>query len=675
MEPEMTIHPSMGGGLVWEPPLGVRDHSNIGRYLRWLSERHGRAFAGYDELWRWSVGDLEAFWSSIWTFFRVRAHRPPIRTLDDVRMPGARWFPGAELNYAEHALGRRGDHPAVIAVSETGPSITLTYDDLRRQTAALAAGLRNIGVGRGDRVVAVLPNIPETLVAFLATASLGAIWASCSPEFGARSVIDRFRQIEPRLLVVTDGYRFKGRCYDTLPAAREVAAGLPTLRHVVLVPHQSDPGDPGALPGWRRWGDLLAEKSDLAVTPVPFDHPLWVLYSSGTTGLPKAIVQGHGGILLEHLKVLALHLDLGEDDRFFWYTTTGWMMWNFLIGGLLLGATILLYDGHPAHPDPNALWQLAEDTRMTYFGTSAPYLHACMRGGLAPGRAFDLHRLRGLGSTASPLAPEAFRWVYEKVHPHLLLNPFSGGTDLCTGIVGACPLVPVHAGEIPCRLLGASVEAYDETGRPLLDRTGELVLTRPMPSMPLCFWGDPGGRRYRESYFARFPGVWRHGDWIRLTRKGSCIISGRSDATLNRGGVRMGTSEFYRTVESLPDIVDSLVIDTSELGSDGSLLLFVVPAPGLTLDDPMRARIADALRRDLSPRHVPDEILAVSELPYTLSGKKVEVPVKRMLLGVPLEQAVSRDALRNPDALVYFSELAARTTGRRRPGSATRGDA
>ncbi len=648
------------GALLWEPPDDVRDRTNIGRYLAWLRRHRGLEFASYNDLWEWSISDLEAFWLSIWDYFAIRASRPATRVLDGLGMPGARWFRGAELNYVTHALGRQDEHLAVIAASEGRDPVSLTYGDLARQTAAVAAALRRLGVGRGDRVVAYLPNIPETLVAFLATASLGAIWSSCPPEFQPRSVIDRFRQIAPRVLFATDGYAVKGQLHDTRPAASAVQAGLPTLEHVILVSYRRSQPDPDAPAGTTRWADLLAEPAELAATPVPFDHPLWILYSSGTTGLPKAIVQGHGGILLEHLKTLALHLDLTAEDRFFWYTTTGWMMWNFLVSGLLCDATLLLYDGHPTHPDSTALWRFAERTHMTYFGTSAPYLHTCLKAGLAPGRLFDLRRLKGLGSTASPLAPEAYHWVYEKVNDRLLLNPFSGGTDLCTGIVGACPLVPVRAGEIPCRLLGAAVDAYDETGRPVVDRVGELVLTRPMPSMPVSFWGDPEHRRYRESYFLHFPGVWRHGDWIRLTRRGSCVIYGRSDATLNHGGIRMGTSEFYRTVESLPEVLDSLVVDTGELGREGRLLMFVVLAPGVTLDDRLGARINGLLRAELSPRHVVDEIHVVPDLPYTLSGKKVEVPVKRILLGDPPERAVSQGALRNPDALRYFVAHAAR---------------
>jgi acetoacetyl-CoA synthetase len=648
------------GALLWELSAAARARSNMGRYLQWLAEERSREFAGYDDLWRWSVSDSAGFWSSLWDFFQIRAHRRYTEVLADPYMPGARWFEGAELNYAEHALRRADDHPAVIAGSETRPSVRMTYKELCRQTAAVAAALRRMGVGRGDRVVAYLPNIPEALVAFLATASLGAIWASCPPEFGLRSVVDRFRPIEPRVLFAVDGYRFKGQSYDRRAEVRQLRASLPTVEHLVLVPYLEEQRAWDGTPDGMQWSDLAAGDDALRFTPVPFAHPLWILYSSGTTGPPKAIVHGHGGILLEHLKALALHLDLTEADRFFWYTTTGWMMWNFLVSGLLLGSTLLLYDGHPGHPDLRALWRFAHETRMTYFGTSAPHIHACMRAGIEPGREFELGSIRGIGSTGAPLTPEGFQWIYEKVHPHLLLNSFSGGTDLCTGIVGACPLLPVRAGEIPGRLLGAPVEAYDGQGRSVVDQVGELVLTRPMPSMPVCFWNDPGNRRYRESYFETFPGVWRHGDWIKVTSQGSCVITGRSDSTLNRGGVRMGTSEFYRVIEELPGVTDSLVIDTGELGREGALLMFVVLAPGLRLDEGLRARLNDALRRQLSPRHVPDQIHVVGEVPYTLNGKKVEVPVKRILMGTPPETAISRDAVRNPESLRYFAELAER---------------
>ena len=633
------------------------ERANITRYRRWLKEHRGLSFESYDSLWRWSVGDLEGFWSSVWEFFGVKAHRPYVRVLGERRMPGARWFEGAELNYAEHALGRRDEHAAIVAGSETRPLITLTYAELHRQTAAVAASLKRLDVGRGDRVAAFMPNVPEALVAFLATASIGATWSSCSAEFGISSVVDRFQQIEPKVLFAVDGYRYGGKPFDRLPQVGQLVGSLPSLEATVVVPYLTERPSLDGIRGAHLWHDLFAGNPGLTFEPVPFEHPLWILYSSGTTGLPKPIVQGHGGILLEHLKTLSLHLDLGSEDRFFWYTTTGWMMWNFLISGLLLGSTVVLYDGHPGHPDLDVLWRLAQDTGTTYFGASAPYIHTCVREGLAPSRQLDLSRLRGVGSTGAPLSSEGFRWVYDRIGPNVLLNSLSGGTDLCTGFVGACPMVPVYAGEISCRLLGASVEAYDQQGRSVVDEVGELVLTAPMPSMPLFLWNDPGAQRYRESYFEMFPGVWRHGDWFKVTKRGSCVIYGRSDSTLNRGGVRMGTSEFYRAVEGLPEILDSLIVDTGQLGAEGRLLLFVVLRSDVVLDAALKARINDKLRRDLSPRHVPDEIHAIPEVPYTLNGKKVEVPVRRLLAGTPLEKAASMDAMRNPESLHYFVNL------------------
>ncbi len=645
------------GSVLWQPSEALIERANITRYLQWLHEHRALSFDGYDSLWRWSVADLEGFWSSVWEFFGVKAHRPYVRVLGERHMPGARWFEGAELNYAEHALGRRDEHPAIVAASETRPLITLTYAELHRQTAAVAASLKRLGVGRGDRVVGFMPNIPEALVAFLATASIGAIWSSSSAEFGITSVVDRFQQIEPKVLFAVDGYRYGGRPYDRLAQVGQLVDSLPTLEATVIVPYLADRPRLDGIRGAHLWHDLFAGNPGLTFEPVPFEHPLWILYSSGTTGLPKPIVQGHGGILLEHLKTLSLHLDLGSEDRFFWYTTTGWMMWNFLVSGLLLGSTVVLYDGHPGYPDLDVLWRFAQDTGTTYFGASAPYIHTCMREGLAPSWQPDLSRLRGVGSTGAPLSSEGFRWVYDRIGPNVLLNSFSGGTDLCTGFVGACPMVPVYAGEISCRLLGASVEAYDQQGRSVVDQVGELVLTAPMPSMPLFLWNDPGAKRYRESYFEMFPGVWRHGDWIKVTKRGSCVIYGRSDSTLNRGGVRMGTSEFYRAVEGLPDVLDSLVVDTGQLGAEGRLLLFVVLRSDVVLDAALKACINDKLRRDLSPRHVPDEIHAIPEVPYTLNGKKVEVPVRRLLAGTPLEKALSMDAMRNPESLHYFVGL------------------
>jgi acetoacetyl-CoA synthetase len=636
------------GDLLWSPSDADRARANLTRYMAWLREHRNLDLSSYDDLWAWSVGDVEGFWASMWDYFEV-GHRPEGPVLPTRRtMPGARWFPGAELNYVDHALRRRDDSIAVVFRSENGPSASMTFGELAKRTAEVAAGLRRLGVRRGDRVVAYASNIPETLVTFLATASLGAVWSACSPDFGLTAVLDRFRQIEPRVLLAVDGYRYKGTVYDRRSVVAEIAAGLPTLEATVVVPAIADAPPPGTL----AFDDLAVAGADLAVERVPFDHPLWVLYSSGTTGLPKAIVQGHGGIVLEHLKALSLHHDLGPGDRFFWFTSTGWMMWNLLMGGLLVGAAVVLYDGSPAHPDLGALWRMAEETETTYFGASAPYLQACMKAGVVPRQEANLSRLRGVGSTGAPLPPEGFEWVYANVGEDLLLGSVSGGTDACTAFVGSCPLLPVRAGEIQCRYLGAKVEAFDAAGRPVVGQVGELVLTEPLPSMPLRLWGDDGDRRYRASYFEHFPGVWRHGDWIKITERGSCVIYGRSDSTLNRGGVRIGTSELYRVVEALPEVADSLVVDS------GRLLLFVVPVEGAAVDDPLRAKIGAALRAELSPRHVPDEIVAIEEVPRTLNGKKLEVPVKRILLGEEPERVVSPDAMANPEALRFFAEFA-----------------
>ena len=658
MDRDVSAEPVSEGTILWQPSEEQKAQANITRYLSWLREKKGLEFGSYDDLWAWSVTDLEAFWASIWDFFGVKARQPYTRVLAQRRMPRAQWFAGAELNYAEHALQRRDDHPAIVFKSEIRPLSTLTYADLYRQVAAVAAGLRRLGVQRSDRVVACMPNIPQTLVAFLAVASIGAVWSSCSPEFGIRSVVDRFRLIEPKVLFAVDGYRYNGRPYERLAAVAEIQHYLPTLETTVVVPYLDDQPVTAGLANVKLWGDLFGETAELSFEPVPFEHPLWVLYSSGTTGPPKAIVQGHGGILLEHLKALSLHLDLTPEDRFFWFTTTGWMMWNFLISGLLLDMTILLYDGSPGYPDMRALWQFAEETGMTYFGTSAPYILSGMKAGIEPGREFNLSSLRAVGSTGSPLPPEGFRWVYDKVKTDLLLGSVSGGTDVCTAFVLSCPILPVHAGEIQCRGLGARVEAYDEQGRPMVGEVGELVISEPLPSMPLFFWNDPNDGRYQASYFEVFPGVWRHGDWIKIAPRGSCVIYGRSDSTLNRAGVRMGSSEFYRVVEELPEVLDSLVVDTGQLGSEGRLLLFVVLRSEVSLDEQLQARIREKIRQELSPRYVPDEIYAVSEIPCTLNGKKLEVPVKRILSGTPPEKAVTPDAISNPRSINFFIDLA-----------------
>jgi acetoacetyl-CoA synthetase len=634
----------------------------MGRYLTWLHANGGPSLPTYDEAWRWSVTEPGAFWRSIWDHFEVLAHLPPRGDLAGDRMPGTTWFPGATLSYAEHALrmpGRADDDVVVVGRSQTRGPADLTGAELRDQVARCRAGLRRLGVGRGDRVAGFLPNIPETVVAFLATASLGAIWSSCAPEFGVRAVVDRFGQIEPKVLLAVDGYRYGEKAIDRRSELAEIRAALPTVRSTVVLPYL-DAAAAREIPDVLAWDELLAEPGPLEYEPVPFAHPLYILYSSGTTGLPKPIVHGHGGILLEHCKALALHTDLGPADRFFWFTTTGWMMWNYLVSGLAVGSTIVTFDGNPGSPDLSELWRLTEETRATYLGVGAPYLLAGRKAGLTPGRDHGLAALRGLGSTGSPLPAAGFEWVHEAVSATAPLGSLSGGTDLCTGFLGPSPLVPVWSGEISCRMLGAKVEAFDEAGRPVVGREGELVITAPMPSMPVAFWGDLDGERLRDAYFSTYPGVWRHGDWLTITERGSCIVSGRSDATLNRGGVRIGTAEFYGIVEALPEIADSLVVHLEdEGGGSGELLLFVVPRDGRPIDDDVRRRIAAALRDELSPRHVPDEIVAVEVVPRTLSGKKLEVPVKRILLGTPAEAAASKDSLADPEALEPFVALAA----------------
>jgi acetoacetyl-CoA synthetase len=666
------------GDVLWEPPAEVVKRARVTDYRRWLAARgvslgESATVGGsvdalardYHRLWQWSVDEPAAFWGSLWDYFGVLGERGDGPVLAGGPMPEAKWFPGATLNYARNALRTALTDPARIAVvaRDEGGGATLTYAELAAEVARVRAGLAALGVTRGDRVAAFLPNIPAALIGLLATASLGAIWSSCSPDFGPHSVIDRFAQITPKVLLATGRYRYGGKEFDRRPSVEAIAAALPGLAAVIMADGDGEtaPAISGIatvafddLPGSPR----KAPDEPLEYTDVPFGHPLWVLYSSGTTGLPKAIVHSHGGIVLEHLKALCLQQDLGAGDVFFWYTTTGWMMWNYLAGGLLAGAAVVAYDGSATHPGTDALWRMAADAGVTYFGTGAPYLMACAKAGLSPGRELDLAALRGIGSTGSPLPPEGFRWVYERVGTGLQLGSFSGGTDLCTGFVGPSPLLPVRAGIIAGPCLGARVEAYDAAGRPVTGEVGELVITGPMPSMPTGFWNDPGGERYRASYFAAYPGVWRHGDWIMMLPDGGCVIFGRSDATLNRGGVRMGTSEFYRVVERLPEIADSLVVDTGQLGEDGRLILYVVLAPGHELDDALIARLKAELRTQLSPRHVPDEIHQVPGVPRTLSGKKLEVPVRRILLGTPVAEAADPDALANPEVLALFAPQA-----------------
>ncbi len=647
------------GTLLWEPTAEIRKQANLSKYTDWLKQRNGSSFDDYEALWSWSVSHLSDFWASLWDYFQIKASKPYTEVFTGQRMPDIHWFTGAELNYTEHIfLNRTSARPAVLAHSETRPAIELSWDELYQRVSAVASSLRQMGIQRGDRVVNYMPNIPETLIAFLATASLGAVWSSCAPEFGTQSVIDRFQQIEPKVLFSVDGYRYNGKRIDRRGILHELQAALPTLTHTVILPYAFLDTNPDDYSHAQLWHDMASGEHELSYEQVPFEHPLWILYSSGTTGLPKAIVQGHGGILLEHLKQLTLSLELLPEDHFFWYSTTGWMMWNLLISGLLVGSTILLYDGSPAYPTMNRLWQFAEQTDMTFFGTSAGFILSNMKAETEPGQTCDLHTLRGLGSTGSPLPPEGFQWVYNHVKRDLWLASTSGGTDVCSSFLGGSPTLPVYAGEIQCRALGAKVEAFDEQGKPLIDEMGELVITQPMPSMPLFFWNDPENKRYLGSYFDMYPGIWRHGDWIKIESSGRSVIYGRSDSTINRKGIRMGSSEIYQVVEELPEILDSLIIGLERAGGNYYMPLFVVLKPTFSLDESLQNKIRTQLRTHLTTHHIPDEIIAVSEIPRTLSGKKVEVPIKKIFLGTPLEKAISVGALSNPESMQFFVTFA-----------------
>ncbi|WP_037049258.1 acetoacetate--CoA ligase [Pseudonocardia halophobica] len=637
--------------MIRQPDPDVLDVTPLGRYVRWLAAR-GRSVTTYDQLWRWSVEDLQGFWASVAEFTGALDATGPV--LGSRAMPGAEWFPGTTLNYAEHMLGRPEDtdQVAVIAYSQTRERIELTFGELAEQVGRARAGLIRLGVGRGDRVVAYLPNVPEALVAFLACASLGAVWAACAPEFGARSVVDRFAQVEPTVLLAVGGYVHGAKEIDRSAEVAAIRAGLPTLRHVVGVRYgRFEIAD--TLP----WADLLAEPAALAFEPVPFDHPLHVLFSSGTTGLPKAIVHGHGGILLEHLKLQAFHLDTRPGDRILWFTTTAWTMWNILVSGLLQRAAVVLVDGNPQYPDLLQQWRIAAEARVSLFGTSPGYLMACRKAGIVPSDV-DLSALRMLGITGSPLPDEGFDWATEQLGTWVLVNSMSGGTDICSGFVAGNPWLPVYRGELAGPCLGVDVTAFDPQGEEIVGEVGELVVRQPMPSMPVRFWNDPDDARYRGSYFDTYPGVWRHGDWVTVSPHRSFVISGRSDATLNRGGVRLGTADFYSVVEELPEVADSLVVHLEDHGGGlGRLLLFVVPAGDTVLDDALRDRIRTTLRRELSARHVPDAIGAVPAVPRTMTGKKLETPIKRILQGRPVHEVISPGAVDDVAALAAFTAM------------------
>jgi acetoacetyl-CoA synthetase len=632
---------------IWTPPQAMVEQAEM---TGWLADLQ---LPGYDALWQWSVADVGRFWRRVWDRFGVRADGDPTVALADARMPGARWFPDVALSYPEHVFADKDDAAVAVHFAAEGRAPDhWTWERLRFETARIRAGLVRLGVGRGDRVAGCLPNIPETVAAFLATSSLGAIWSCCSPDFGSRTIIDRFAQIEPKVLLAVDGYRYGGKNFERSDLIAELRAALPTVERTVVLAYLGDDGD---------WDAAFPTAGEpLEFVRVPFDHPLWIVYSSGTTGLPKAIVHGHGGIVLEHLKNFRLHHDVRRGDPLLWFTSTGWIMWNYLVSGLLSDVSIVLYDGNPGYPDLGALWDLAAQTRATLFGSGAAFIHGCMKAGIDLAAGRDLSALRSVGSTGSPLAPEAFDWIYARLGDHIWLTSVSGGTDIAGAFVGGAPIVPVYRGELQARMLGVDLQAWDDDGSPLSDEVGELVVTQPMPSMPVRFWNDPGDRRYTDAYFSTYPGVWRHGDWIRITPRGSAVIYGRSDSTINRGGIRIGTAEVYAAVLSLEQVADALAVDVpSEDGmGDGHLFLFVALAPGAELDDELRAALRARIRSDCSPRHVPDEVIATPEVPKTLTGKLLEVPVKRLLMGRDVKHAASRDALTNPAALDWFVQFA-----------------
>ena len=637
--------------ILWTPSPERAQASRMAQFIRWLKTERDLTFADYPALWQWSVTDLDGFWSAIWEFFAIRASAPYTAVLADRRMPGAVWFPGARLNYAEHMLRQVQKTPneqALVTQSETFGRAELTWAQLSAQVASVAARFRAMGVGQGDRVVAILPNTETAIIAMLATASIGAIWSLCAPDMGYVAILDRFRQIEPKLMIAQDGYVHAGKTIDRREVLRTIAAGLPSLQTLVMVPFVGDLAD-GAV----AWDDLTGDTVTPKFEQVAFDAPLWVVYSSGTTGNPKPIVHGHGGVLLEGCKQ-ALHQDIGAADRFCWLTSSGWIMWNAQMLALGQGATLITHDGAPNHPDMLEVWRLVARERVSYFGVGAAFVTGCVKAGIRPGEALDLSALRSMGATGSPLTSDGYDWVYGAVKPDIWLAPISGGTDLCGVFVGGNPMLPVRAGEMQCRFLGNAVRAFDDDGRELIGQVGELVCTEPLPSMPLYFWGDDDGSRLHESYFDTYPGIWRHGDWIEFTPEGGSVIYGRSDATINRKGLRMGSAEIYQAVEGLDEVLDSLVVDLEFLGRDSFMPLFVVLAPGMVLDEVLKERINAAIRVNVSARFVPNEIVQITQVPRTLSGKKLEVPVKKLLLGGDPDKVVNRDSMANPASFDIF---------------------
>ena len=653
------------GDLLWEPSEEFKRQTHMTDFINYLKETANLDFTSYNELWDWSFNNLEDFWGSVWNYFDIKTSSPYSAVLSEKKMPGTAWFKGAKLNFAEHVFRNFTEkQPALMFQSELEPLHEISWQEIKQKVSSLANALRKMGVKSGDRVVAYIPNIPEAIIAVLACSSLGAIWSSCSPDFGSRSVIDRFKQIEPKVLFAVDGYKYSGKNFDRRSVIDKLQKALPTLEQTIFIKYLSkkaknetkevDP--PNTIP----WETLINNPSTLSFEQVPFDHPLWVVYSSGTTGLPKPIVQGHGGIIIELLKFTRFHLDLKVEDRFFWFSTTGWIMWNILLGGLLAGSTVVLYDGNPGYPDINVLWKMAQDAKLNVFGSGAPFYTGCMKAGLKPGNDFDLTALKTIGSTGSPLPPDAFLWAYQGIKKDLWLASISGGTDVCTGFLGGSPLLPVHAGELQCSCLGVKAQSFDENGNSLINEVGELVITEPMPSMPLYFWNDKDNQRYFESYFDMYPDIWRHGDWIKINDRGACIITGRSDSTLKRMGVRMGSSEIYSAIEDLPEVIDSLIIGYDSPGGKYFMPLFVALQDGLELDEKIETIIKNKIIAALSSRHLPDAIYAIKEVPRTLSGKKLEVPIKKILMGFPIEKSINPDTMANPDSINYFIEYAAK---------------
>ena len=647
------------GTLLWEPDEKRKKQSKIYQYMKWLHQTKGLYFEDYHSLWRWSVDHIEDFWESLWSHFNIQSDEPYKTILTSHQMPGAKWFPEATINYTEHIFRNRDEQKlAIIHSSELRKTTEVTWGQLYRETAALKETLQRMGVKKGDRVAAYLPNIYETIVVFLATASLGAVWSSASPDFGTQSVIDRFKQIEPKVMITIDGYRYGGKDYNRETVIEQIQSALPTLEATIVIPYLDKQATFTKLKKVTSWSEAIQtdRHKEMTYEYVPFNDPLWILYSSGTTGKPKPIVQSQGGILLEHLKALTFHMDLGEDTRFFWYTTTGWMMWNFLVSGLLTGSTIILYDGNPAYPDKKALWKFAEQTKMTAFGTSASYLTTCMKDNFEPGKEFDLTQLTNISSTGSPLPPEAFQWCYENIKKDLWIASVSGGTDVCSAFILGCPILPVYAGELQCMGLGAKIESFNEHGKPEQEVIGELVLTEPFPSMPIYFWNDDGSR-LKESYFDVFPGIWRHGDYLKITDRHTGVIYGRSDATINRGGIRIGTSEIYRAVDLVKEVNDSLIVDIPLKNGESKTPLFVVMKEGFPLTEEVIQTITRQIRTQCSPRHVPTGIYEVNDLPKTLNGKKLEVPIKKILMGKPADKVVNMGSLSNQESLDYFIQF------------------